>query len=141
LFHHSIRGALEVFTSEAAALQAQAGVTAGQLAGLVERHRFLRSVCMFHTLSEEEVRQLGCLQHAQSLHVYTNVLLQCDGCDGVLDAEYALCSFPKIGVRLGAGRLGNRLSGSRLRVAGMAAGWAGGAAQVPAQRVHVPHAV
>jgi hypothetical protein len=62
LFHHSIRGALEVFTSEAAALQAQAGVTAGQLAGLVERHRFLRSVCMFHTLSEEEVRPFrsGC---------------------------------------------------------------------------------
>jgi zinc finger-like protein len=61
LFHHSIRGALEVFTAEAAALQQQAGVTAGQLAGLVERHRFLRSVCMFHTLSEEEVSGLqGC---------------------------------------------------------------------------------
>jgi hypothetical protein len=59
LFHHSIRGALEVFTYEAAALQAQAGVTAGQLARLVERHRFLRSVCMFHTLSEEEVRLKG----------------------------------------------------------------------------------
>ncbi|WIA20871.1 hypothetical protein OEZ85_005220 [Tetradesmus obliquus] len=55
LFHHSIRGALEVFAAEAAALQQQAGVSAGQLAGLVERHRFLRSVCMFHTLSEEEV--------------------------------------------------------------------------------------
>jgi hypothetical protein len=61
LFHHSIRGALEVFTAEAVALQQQAGVTAGQLAGLVERHRFLRSVCMFHTLSEEEVSGLqGC---------------------------------------------------------------------------------
>lgn len=59
LFHHSIRGALEVFTSEAAALQEQSGVTASQLAGLVERHRFLRSVCMFHSLSEEEV---SCLQ-------------------------------------------------------------------------------
>lgn len=57
LFHHSIRGALEVFAAEAAALQQQSGVTAGQLAGLVERHRFLRSVCMFHTLSEEEVRR------------------------------------------------------------------------------------
>jgi len=57
LFHHSIRGALEVFAAEAAALQQQAGVTASQLAGLVERHRFLRSVCMFHTLSEEEVRE------------------------------------------------------------------------------------
>lgn len=55
LFHHSIRGALEVFASEAAALHEQAGVTASQLAGLVERHRFLRSVCMFHSLSEEEV--------------------------------------------------------------------------------------
>ena len=55
LFHHSIRGALEVFASEAAALQDQSGVTVSQVAGLVERHRFLRSVCMFHTLSEEEV--------------------------------------------------------------------------------------
>eukprot|EP00879_Flechtneria_rotunda_P008507 GHRR01008912.1.p1 GENE.GHRR01008912.1~~GHRR01008912.1.p1 ORF type:complete len:1552 (+),score=616.00 GHRR01008912.1:172-4827(+) len=55
LFHHSIRGALEVFASEAAALLQQSGASCGQLARLVERHRFLRSVCMFHTLSEEEV--------------------------------------------------------------------------------------
>lgn len=39
LFHHSIRGAMEVFASEAAALQQQPGVSAYQLAGLVERHR------------------------------------------------------------------------------------------------------
>lgn len=57
LFHHAIRGALEVFAAEAAALQAQAAPSPSALAGLVERHRFLRSVCMFHTLSEEEVRR------------------------------------------------------------------------------------
>ncbi len=28
-----------------------------QVTALVERHRFLRSVCLFHTASEEEVRQ------------------------------------------------------------------------------------
>ncbi|KIY98471.1 hypothetical protein MNEG_9490 [Monoraphidium neglectum] len=56
LFHESIMGALEAFATEAAALQAApGGVGAGQLAGLVERHRFLRSVCAFHTHSEEEV--------------------------------------------------------------------------------------
>lgn len=41
LFHHSIRGAMEVFASEAAALQQQPGVSAYQLAGLVERHRLV----------------------------------------------------------------------------------------------------
>jgi hypothetical protein len=57
LFHASIKGALEAFVAEAAALQAsRGGVSAAQLAGLVERHRFLRSVCAFHTYSEEEVR-------------------------------------------------------------------------------------
>jgi hypothetical protein len=40
LFHHSIRGAMEVFASEAAALQQQPGVSAVQLSGLVERHRW-----------------------------------------------------------------------------------------------------
>ncbi|GBF95645.1 hypothetical protein Rsub_08627 [Raphidocelis subcapitata] len=56
LFHASIRGALEAFATEAAALQsAPGGVSPAQLAGLVERHRFLRSVCSFHTYSEEEV--------------------------------------------------------------------------------------
>lgn len=39
LFHHAVRGAMEVFASEAAALQQQPGVSASQLAGLVERHR------------------------------------------------------------------------------------------------------
>jgi iron-sulfur cluster repair protein YtfE (RIC family) len=56
LFHESIKGALEAFATEAAALQAApGGASAAQLAGLVERHRFLRSVCAFHTHSEEEV--------------------------------------------------------------------------------------
>jgi hypothetical protein len=59
LFHSAIRGALEAFAAEAVALQAAEDVTPGQLAGLVERHRFLRSVCMFHSLSEEEVGQGG----------------------------------------------------------------------------------
>jgi zinc finger-like protein len=58
LFHSAIRGALEAFAAEAVALQAAEDVTPGQLAGLVERHRFLRSVCMFHSLSEEEVRRV-----------------------------------------------------------------------------------
>jgi len=58
LFHESIKGALEAFATEAAALQAApGGVSPAQLAGLVERHRFLRSVCAFHTHSEEEVRR------------------------------------------------------------------------------------
>jgi hypothetical protein len=39
LFHHSIRGAMEVFASEAAALAQKPGLTACQVAGLVERHR------------------------------------------------------------------------------------------------------
>ncbi len=30
-------------------------VSTAQLTGLVERHRFLRSVCLFHTASEESV--------------------------------------------------------------------------------------
>lgn len=42
--------------SNSCVLQARSDVTALQLASLVERHRFLRSVCMFHTISEEEVR-------------------------------------------------------------------------------------
>jgi hypothetical protein len=58
LFHESIRGALEAFAAEAALLQGSGDVGAQQVAGLVERHRFLRSVCMFHTRSEEEVRQI-----------------------------------------------------------------------------------
>jgi zinc finger-like protein len=63
LFHASIKGALEAFVAEAAALQAaRGGVSAAQLAGLVERHRFLRSVCAFHTYSEEEV--CGAVAHA-----------------------------------------------------------------------------
>ncbi len=54
-FHHSIKAALEALVAEARALQKQPDLTASALASLVERHRFLRSVCSFHTQSEEEV--------------------------------------------------------------------------------------
>ena len=75
LFHEGIRGALEAFAAEAEALLAASSSdhdaanaaanaaappppaldAAQQLAALVERHRFLRAVCSFHTSSEEEV--------------------------------------------------------------------------------------
>ncbi|KAL6749646.1 hypothetical protein V8C86DRAFT_973530 [Haematococcus lacustris] len=53
--HRTICSALEEFAREARQLQQRQDVSAGQLAALVERHRFLRSLCMFHTMSEEEV--------------------------------------------------------------------------------------
>ena len=40
---------------EAAALRAGGGLTAAALAALVERHRFLRAVCAFHSASEDDV--------------------------------------------------------------------------------------
>ena len=75
--HRSICSALEGFLQEARQLRGGGGSTVGgtgstgivappasssaevsgsQLQSLVERHRFLRSVCLFHTASEEEVR-------------------------------------------------------------------------------------
>lgn len=53
--HRTIVRALDEFACEARTLQARSDVTGVQVASLVERHRFLRSVCMFHTISEEEV--------------------------------------------------------------------------------------
>ena len=54
--HGAIRAALHGFASDVRSLQSfPDGVDAAQLAALVERHRFLRSVCMFHAASEDEV--------------------------------------------------------------------------------------
>lgn len=61
-FHRSICSALQDFAREARALQSGCGLSpsssghpAAALASLVERHRFLRSVYVFHSLSEEQV--------------------------------------------------------------------------------------
>jgi len=69
LIHGAIRSALEAFVAESEVLQAQQDVDPAQISTLVERHRFLRSICHFHALSEEEVRAvvLGCGCDAHSL--------------------------------------------------------------------------
>ncbi len=55
-FHRSICDSLADFVRETRSLRAHGReVTAGQLSSLLERHRFLRSVYVFHSLSEEEV--------------------------------------------------------------------------------------
>ena len=53
--HAAIRTAMEAFASEARALQQEGGCTSKQLNALVDRHRFLRSVCTYHQASEDEV--------------------------------------------------------------------------------------
>ncbi|KAK9840584.1 hypothetical protein WJX81_003072 [Elliptochloris bilobata] len=53
--HAAIRSALDAFAAEAAALRAGGGLTSAALAALVERHRFLRAVCAFHSASENDV--------------------------------------------------------------------------------------
>ncbi len=59
--HAAIRSALSAFADEARALRAAAAGAPGgapapaQLAALVERHRFLRAVCLSHAASEDEV--------------------------------------------------------------------------------------
>ncbi|EFN52596.1 hypothetical protein CHLNCDRAFT_138627 [Chlorella variabilis] len=55
-FHQAIRSALHSFAAEARALRAAEGrVTTSQLSALVERHRFIRAVCRFHSASEDEI--------------------------------------------------------------------------------------
>lgn len=53
--HAAIRSALESFATEAHSMQGSAEITANRLKALVEKHRFLRSVCTFHSSSEDEV--------------------------------------------------------------------------------------
>ena len=53
--HAAIRSALDAFAAEAAALRGGGALTAGALAALVERHRFVRAVCAFHSASENDV--------------------------------------------------------------------------------------
>ena len=36
-------------------MKGHAGITASRLQALVDKHRFLRSVCTFHSASEDEV--------------------------------------------------------------------------------------
>lgn len=52
--HRSLATALNHFVSEAKSLEFE-DVNSVKLASLVEKHRFLRAVCRFHMLSEEEV--------------------------------------------------------------------------------------
>jgi zinc finger-like protein len=56
--HNSICSALHSFREEISALRYQESteVGTGKWHALVEKYRFLRSVCLFHTASEEEVR-------------------------------------------------------------------------------------
>ncbi|DBB01633.1 hypothetical protein WJX77_010630 [Trebouxia sp. C0004] len=53
--HAAIRSALESFAVEAHSMQGGAIITTNRLKALVEKHRFLRSVCTFHSASEDEV--------------------------------------------------------------------------------------
>ena len=55
-FHGAIRGALQGFSADVRALQrAGAAVDVDQVSSLAERHRFLRAVCRFHALAEDEI--------------------------------------------------------------------------------------
>ena len=56
-FHQAIRSALTSFAEQTRALrdEQQGVVTVPQLQSLLERHRFIRAVCMFHSASEDEV--------------------------------------------------------------------------------------
>ncbi|GIL78726.1 hypothetical protein Vretimale_373 [Volvox reticuliferus] len=54
-FHRIICSSLADFAREARALKLGRDVTAAHLSALLERHRFLRSVYVFHSISEEEV--------------------------------------------------------------------------------------
>lgn len=53
--HTAIRSAMQSFTSEAKALKEKREFSSAQLSALVDRHRFLRSVCSYHSASEDEV--------------------------------------------------------------------------------------
>ena len=53
--HEAIRSALGSFADEARALRANGAIEPQALSALVERQRFLRSVCHFHMSSEEDL--------------------------------------------------------------------------------------
>ena len=53
--HAAIRSALDAFASEAASLQGSESLKPAALAALVERLRFLRAVCSYHSASEDDV--------------------------------------------------------------------------------------
>lgn len=53
--HEAIRSALASFVKEAKALTASGSINPLALNALVERQRFLRSVCHFHIASEEDL--------------------------------------------------------------------------------------
>ena len=53
--HAAIRSALDAFASEAASLAASDSLKPAVLAALVERLRFLRAVCSYHSASEDDV--------------------------------------------------------------------------------------
>lgn len=53
--HEAIRSALGSFAEEARALRAMGTIEPQALSALVERQRFLRSVCHFHSASEEDL--------------------------------------------------------------------------------------
>lgn len=54
--HAAIRSALDAFASEAASLAgSNKSLKPAALAALVERLRFLRAVCSYHSASEDDV--------------------------------------------------------------------------------------
>ena len=53
--HAAIRSALDAFASEAASLAGSESLKPAALAALVERLRFLRAVCSYHSASEDDV--------------------------------------------------------------------------------------
>ena len=53
--HAAIRSALDAFASEAASLAGSDSLKPSALAALVERLRFLRAVCSYHSASEDDV--------------------------------------------------------------------------------------
>ena len=53
--HAAIRSALDAFASEAASLAGSESLKPATLVALVERLRFLRAVCSYHSASEDDV--------------------------------------------------------------------------------------
>ena len=53
--HEAIRSALGSFADEARSLRANGSMEPQTLSALVDRQRFLRSVCHFHIASEEDL--------------------------------------------------------------------------------------
>ena len=87
--HAAIRSALESFVMEAHSMQGGAQITTKRLKALVEKHRFLRSVCTFHSASEDEVL----LPAARCTPALTKGLRK--SANGILSLQHMLgCALP-----------------------------------------------